>query len=95
MQTLDPADRAQLPDILPGWSVLTEPDALERRFKFKDFSAAWGFMARVALLAEAQDHHPDWSNAYNRVTIRLSTHDAGGLTRRDVTLALAIDAVLG
>ena len=76
---------------LPGWSV--QGGHLRRCFRFAGFSAAWAFMSRVALLAEQQDHHPDWSNAYNRVDIALTTHDAGGLTARDVRLAQAIDAI--
>ena len=68
-------------------------DAIERDFSFADFSAAWGFMARVALLAERQQHHPEWSNVWNRVHITLTTHDAGGLSAADVTLARAIDAL--
>jgi 4a-hydroxytetrahydrobiopterin dehydratase len=68
-------------------------DAIQRDFAFADFSAAWGFMSRVALLAEKQDHHPEWSNVWNRVSITLSTHDAGGLSARDLTLAQAIDAL--
>ena len=67
---------------------------MSRDLKFKDFSEAWGFMARVALLAEQQDHHPEWSNVYNRVAITLTTHDAGGLSARDVKLAHAIDALV-
>lgn len=78
-------------DIPNGW---TERDGgIERDYKFVDFSAAWGFMARVALLAESADHHPEWSNVYNRVSIRLTTHDAGGLTQKDTDLARAIDAL--
>ena len=69
-------------------------DAIRRGFRFRDFNEAWGFMARVALLAEAQDHHPEWSNAYNRVEVVLTTHDAGGLSERDLRLARAIDALL-
>jgi 4a-hydroxytetrahydrobiopterin dehydratase len=70
-----------------------EADALHRRFAFADFSEAWAFMSRVALLAERHDHHPDWSNSWNRVDIRLTTHDAGGITDRDRALAAAIDAI--
>ena len=70
-------------------------DAIERSFKFKDFGAAWGFMSRVALLAEKADHHPEWSNVYNRVTILLTTHDVAGLSARDVALAAAIDGLAG
>ena len=76
---------------LPAWTVAD--GHLRQQFRFADFSTAWGFMARVALLAETQDHHPNWSNVYNRVDIALTTHDAGGLTTRDVTLARAIDAL--
>ncbi len=85
--------RDQLAASLPRWRVLPDRDALSRDFKFRDFSAAWGFMARVALLAEQRDHHPEWSNVYNRVSIILTTHDAGGLSERDVGLARAIDAI--
>jgi len=91
---LDAAARAALPRDLPDWAPVAERDAIRRQFKFDDFSAAWGFMARVALLAEVQDHHPEWSNVYNRVEILLTTHDAGGLSARDVTLAKAIDALM-
>lgn len=90
---LDPAARAELPDLLPLWLVVEGRDAIRRRFRFADFSAAWGFMARVALLAEQHDHHPEWSNIWNRVEILLTTHDAGGLSARDVALARAIDAI--
>jgi len=86
--------RTQLASTLPHWRPLPDRDAIVRDFRFKDFSAAWGFMARVALLAEQQDHHPEWSNVYNRVSITLTTHDAGGLSERDIALARAIDAVL-
>ena len=86
--------RDRLAGSLPGWRVLPERDAIARDFKFRDFNAAWGFMARVALLAEQRDHHPEWSNVYNRVSITLTTHDAGGLSERDVGLAQAIDAIM-
>jgi 4a-hydroxytetrahydrobiopterin dehydratase len=79
---------------LPGWSLVSGRDAIERSFQFRDFSEAWGFMNRVALLAESQNHHPEWSNVWNRVRIELSTHDAGGLTANDVKLAQAINALL-
>ncbi len=88
---LSEAELASLASTLPLWTATTE--SLARDFKFTDFSAAWGFMARVALLAEQQDHHPDWSNVYNRVQITLSTHESGGVTARDVRLARAIDAL--
>ena len=95
VEKLDVAGRAALAAELPGWAMAEGRDAIVRRFQFADFSAAWGFMARVALLAEAQDHHPEWSNVWNRVEIVLSTHDAGGVSARDLRLAKAIDALLG
>lgn len=78
----------------PEWSLAREGKAIARTFRFKDFSEAWGFMNRVALLAEAQDHHPEWFNVYNRVEITLTTHDAGGLSARDAKMAAAVDALL-
>jgi 4a-hydroxytetrahydrobiopterin dehydratase len=69
-------------------------DAITRSFRFRDFSEAWGFMSRVALAAEAEDHHPEWSNVWNRVEITLTTHDAGGLSARDIRLAQVIDALV-
>lgn len=93
IQPLDLADRADLARRLPQWSLVEGRDAIRRRFRFRDFAEAWGFMARVALLAERQDHHPEWSNTWNRVEIVLTTHDAGGLSARDVALAEAIDAI--
>jgi 4a-hydroxytetrahydrobiopterin dehydratase len=80
---------------LSGWRLAEGRDAIQRGFKFKNFSEAWGFMNRVALLAETQDHHPEWSNVYNRVEILLSTHDCDGLSERDLKLARAIDKLLG
>ena len=74
---------------LPGWTRVG--DGIERQYKFADFVAAFGFMTRVALMAEKADHHPEWSNVYNRVEVRLTTHDAGGITAKDVALATAID----
>lgn len=88
---LTDAERAALVDLLPEWALAKDRDAIERRFAFANFSEAFAFMTRVALLAEAHDHHPEWSNVYNRVTILLSTHDAGGLSARDIRLAEAID----
>ena len=79
---------------LPDWSLVDGREAIARSFQFRDFNEAWGFMNRVALLAESQNHHPDWSNVWNRVRIELSTHDAGGLTDNDVKLARAINALL-
>ena len=77
---------------LKGWAEVEGRDAIGKSFKFKDFSQAWGFMARIALAAEKLDHHPEWFNVYNRVDITLSTHDAGGLSERDIALAKIIDA---
>ncbi|HEX4172015.1 MAG TPA: 4a-hydroxytetrahydrobiopterin dehydratase [Acetobacteraceae bacterium] len=91
---LTDAERASLTQNLPGWSTVAGRDAIERSFQFRDFNEAWGFMSRVALLAESQNHHPEWSNVWNRVRIELSTHDAGGLTGNDIKLARAINALL-
>lgn len=86
--------RDRLAATLPHWRLMPHRDAIARDFRFKDFSAAWAFMARVASLAEQHDHHPEWSNIYDRVSIILTTYDAGSLSERDVRLAQAIDAVL-
>lgn len=80
---------------LSGWTEVAGRDAIAKRFVFADFNEAFGFMARVALGAERMDHHPEWSNVYNRVEITLSTHDCGGLSARDVKLAAFIDAAAG
>lgn len=88
---LDPAEREAARAELPLWQMLDGRDALSRTIKFKDFSAAFGFMTQVALAAEKLDHHPEWLNVWNRVEITLSTHDAGGLTERDIKLARIID----
>ncbi|GLQ12157.1 putative pterin-4-alpha-carbinolamine dehydratase [Devosia yakushimensis] len=79
---------------LNGWVYDEAAGAISHAFKFKTFSEAFAFMSRVALAAEKAGHHPDWSNSYNSVTITLSTHDAGGLTGKDIALARAIDAIL-
>ena len=94
VEKLSAAERAGLAEALPAWKLVEGRDAITRSFRFKDFSEAWGFMARVGLLAEAQDHHPEWFNVWNRVEITLSTHDAGGLSARDIRLAQAIDGLL-
>lgn len=91
---LDVDERARALADLPEWSVVAGRDGIARRFTFANFNAAFGFMTRVAMLAEQADHHPEWSNIYNRVDIMLTTHDAGGLSRHDIDLALAIDALL-
>jgi 4a-hydroxytetrahydrobiopterin dehydratase len=92
---LDAAARAGLPSRLPRWRLADGRDALQRTFTFKDFSEAFGFMARAALVAEKLDHHPEWSNVWNRVEVTLSTHSAGGLTGLDVELAEAMDRIAG
>ena len=74
---------------LDGWSLVEDGTAIEAEFSFRGFNAAFGFMMRVALAAERQNHHPDWSNVYNRVTIRWTTHSEGGVTELDVKLARA------
>ena len=91
---LSEEQRAALLPQLGQWSVEPAGEAINRRFTFADFAAAFGFMTRVALLAEKADHHPEWSNIYNRVDIRLTTHDADGLSMRDVELARAIDRLV-
>mgnify|MGYP002780628814 CR=1 FL=1 len=90
---LDPADVVQT---LNDWTVAKDPrPAIERSLKFKDFNATFGFMTRVALMADKMDHHPEWSNVYNRVEVLLTTHDAGGVTELDVKLARFIDSIAG
>ena len=88
---LTEAERSDALAALPDWTLRGDALAIERQFQFRNFSEAFAFMARVALLAEKHDHHPEWSNVYNRVAITLTTHDAGGLAERDVKLAHAID----
>lgn len=87
---LSPAEVAALLAEFPQWSLRDDGKAIERTLTFVDFNAAFGFMTRVALYADKADHHPEWFNVYNRVDIQLSTHDAGGLTQKDIELALAI-----
>jgi 4a-hydroxytetrahydrobiopterin dehydratase len=87
------ANRTQALSGLPKWQEVPGRDAIKRSLKFADFSQAWGFMCRVALAAEKADHHPEWSNVYNNVEIVLSTHDAGGLSEKDVALAKLIDSL--
>lgn len=76
---------------LPGWADVPARDAIAKTFVFADFNEAFGFMARVALAAEKMDHHPEWSNVYRTVAVTLSTHDAGGVTERDIRLAQAME----
>ena len=80
---------------LKGWTRMPRRSAIAKAFRFKDFNEAFAFMARVALMAEKMDHHPEWFNVYNRVEITLSTHDAGGITARDIALARFIDRAAG
>lgn len=80
---------------LKGWSEVAGRDAITKKFVFKDFNQAFGFMTRAALVAEKMDHHPEWFNVYKTVEVTLSTHDAGGLTDRDVKLADAMDKIAG
>jgi 4a-hydroxytetrahydrobiopterin dehydratase len=77
---------------LPGWSAAEGREAIAKSFRFADFNAAFGFMTRVALAAEKLDHHPEWSNVYNRVEVLLATHESGGVTARDLALAKIMDA---
>jgi 4a-hydroxytetrahydrobiopterin dehydratase len=94
-QKLDEAARKAIPARLPGWRMADGRDAIQRTFKFKDFSEAFGFMARAALVAEKLDHHPEWANVWNRVEVTLATHSAGGLTELDLRLAEAMDKIAG
>lgn len=80
---------------LKGWSKVKGRDAIEKTYKFKDFSEAFGFMSRAALMAEKMDHHPEWANVYNRVDVVLTTHDAGGVSEKDVKLAELMDKWAG
>ncbi len=92
MKKLDPAQRKSALKDLPKWHEVSGRDAIARKFEFKNFSEAFAFMTRVALLAEKMDHHPEWFNVYNRVEVTLSTHDAGGVTEKDIALAKAMES---
>ncbi|WP_293881774.1 4a-hydroxytetrahydrobiopterin dehydratase [Sphingomonas sp.] len=94
IEPLNEAERATALDTLGEWDFDEARDALTRQFLFGDFSEAFGFMVRVAMLADKSDHHPEWSNVYNRVDILLTTHDAGGLSYRDVDMAKGIERLL-
>ncbi|MED5549276.1 MAG: 4a-hydroxytetrahydrobiopterin dehydratase [Pseudomonadota bacterium] len=78
---------------LNGWSAVEGRDAIRKVFEFEDFNAAWGFMSRVAVKADKVDHHPEWFNVYNKVDVTLATHDADGVTQKDVDLAAFMDAI--
>ncbi len=92
-EKLSEAARATALADLPGWAEVDGRDAISKTFTFKDFNQAFGFMSRVALKAEAMNHHPEWFNVWNRVEVTLSTHDAGGLTELDVELAGFMDGI--
>lgn len=94
VEQLSEAERVEALEGLPDWDHDEARDAITRSLSFADFNEAFGFMTRVALLAEKADHHPEWSNVYNRVEILLTTHDAGGLSERDIDMARAIDAIV-
>lgn len=91
MTPLTAAERQAILPALPAWTIDSARDGIRRSLAFADFRQAFGFMTHVAMLAEKADHHPEWSNVWNRVDILLTTHDAGGLSMRDVELAQAID----
>ncbi len=92
MAVLSESERARALAGLDGWTFDAERNGVARSFRFADFSAAFAFMTRVALEAEKADHHPDWSNVWNRVDILLSTHSEGGVTEKDVALAKRVEA---
>jgi 4a-hydroxytetrahydrobiopterin dehydratase len=94
-KTLDAAARSSMAQRLAHWQPVAGRDAIRRTFVFKDFNEAFGFMARSALAAEQMNHHPEWTNIWNRVEVTLSTHDAGGLTESDLKLAEAMDRIAG
>ena len=95
MARLTDAERDEALASLAGWTHDAERDAIAKSFRFSDFGEAFAFMTRVALEAEKADHHPEWTNVWNRVDILLSTHSAGGLTAKDVALARRIEAIAG
>jgi 4a-hydroxytetrahydrobiopterin dehydratase len=94
-EKLTAAARASALARLTGWSELKGRDAIAKKFVFKDFNEAFGFMTRAALVAEKLDHHPEWFNVYKTVEVTLSTHDAGGLTDLDIKLAEAMNVLAG
>lgn len=97
MTPLTDAQRREMLDPLlaNGWEMVEGRDAIRKTYKFKDFASAFGWMTTMAIVADKADHHPEWSNIYNRVMVLLTTHDAKGLTERDVNLAQAMDARAG
>lgn len=94
MAKLSGKEREKALGRLKGWVYDETAEAISHEFKFKDFSEAFAFMTRVALLAQSADHHPEWSNVYNKVSVTLTTHDAGGVTAKDIALAEAIDKLI-
>jgi 4a-hydroxytetrahydrobiopterin dehydratase len=92
---IDPQTLQDELSTLNGWEKVEDRDAIQKSFKLKDFNAAWGFMSRIALLAEKMDHHPEWFNVYNKVDITLTTHDAGGVSEKDIKMAKKINAFAG
>lgn len=95
IEPLNETDRAEALAELPEWDHDEARDAITRSIVFADFIEAFGFMTQVAMIAERMNHHPEWSNVYNRVDVLLTTHDAGGLSPRDIDMAQAIDAIVG
>ena len=91
MTKLSPSARDAALKSLAGWSAVAGRDAIAKKFEFKDFNRAFAFMTRAALLAEKMDHHPEWFNVYNKVEVTLATHDAGGVTQKDVDMARAMN----
>ena len=94
-ERLSAEERKQALAALPGWAEVAGREAITKTFTFKDFNEAFGFMSRAALVAEKQDHHPEWRNVYKTVEVVLATHDAGGVTALDIALAKAMDRIAG
>lgn len=95
VEKLSDIERQRALNDLAGWQKMSDREAIAKSFRFRTFNDAFGFMTRVALMAEKMDHHPEWFNVYNRVDITLATHDAGGVTERDIMLARFIETAVG
>ena len=93
VKRLTDTERTAALGAIAGWSMVSGRDAITKQFKFPDFNSAFGFMTRAALVAERMNHHPEWTNVWNKVDVTLSTHDAGGLTELDIELAQAMDKI--
>ncbi len=93
IKKLTPSARARALTTLKKWKPVDGRDAIQKRYRFKNFVEAFGFMSQAALVAERMDHHPEWFNVYNRVDVTLTTHDADGLSQRDIDLARAMDSI--